>query len=88
MSAQLFGPRCLCIDCSPAAPGPTYSEQFRHECEVRYVADLPGTAARVEYLRMVVDKRGYPAGKRLRDDAVAELKRRREATAVAAGVEQ
>lgn len=41
------------------------SEAWRHECEARYVAELPDRAARQSYLQKVIDKRGAAAGQRL-----------------------
>ena len=44
----------------------TYSEEYRHECEVRFVAkmDLKG---RRQYLGGVLEKRGVEAQQRLKD---------------------
>lgn len=53
---------------APAAPD-TASEAYRHECEIRFVANLPNDAARNKYLTRVHEKRGEAAWKRLREDA-------------------
>jgi len=46
----------------------TYSEQHRHECEVRWVAALPTPARRRAYLDSIEQRRGKPAADRLRTD--------------------
>lgn len=46
----------------------TYSEQFRHECEVRYVVALPTRQQRLDFLAAVEKRRGEAAARRLRDD--------------------
>ena len=44
----------------------TYSEQYRHECELRYIAsmDLKG---RRHYLGLVLEKRGVVALNKLKE---------------------
>lgn len=59
---------CLCEMCRPDDPGRTYTEAFRHECEVRYVVGLPSNERRAEYLEKVFEKRGRKAYKRLRKE--------------------
>lgn len=51
--------------------GFTYTEQHRHECEVRFVLAMPSRARRAEYLDGVTHRRGQAAGDALRQ-AVAE----------------
>jgi hypothetical protein len=52
--------------------GFTYSEQHRHECEVRHVAALPTRAERAAYLDERLErKRGKAAADRLRFDVAA-----------------
>jgi len=53
-------------------------EAKRHACEVDYVLAKPSKAARNAYLAMVAKARGQVAADRLRDDAMAEWKRRQE----------
>lgn len=43
------------------------SEPWRHECEARYVANLPSREARQGYLAFVRDRRGGPAGQQLEE---------------------
>lgn len=40
-------------------------EEWRHECEARYVAQLPSQAARHGYVACVKDRRGEAAGRAL-----------------------
>lgn len=47
---------------------------WRHECEVRYVANLGSNEARAAYLALVSGARGQAAAKRLRVDAWALMK--------------
>jgi hypothetical protein len=60
---------CRCQMCYPENPAPTYTETFRHECEVRYVANLPSDDRRTAYLEEVDKCRGQAAYFRLRRDA-------------------
>lgn len=46
----------------------TYSESYRHECEVRWIAALPTTARRRAYLDAIEQRRGKPAADKLRAD--------------------
>lgn len=55
--------------------GHTYSDQYRHECEVRYVLSLPGKERRRAYLEAVDKLRGKAAGDRLRQDILKAWKR-------------
>lgn len=50
--------------------GWTYSEQHRHECEVRYVAGMSTREQRRAYLDGVRAKRGAAAADKLRDDVL------------------
>ena len=59
---------CHCSNCSKE-PLPTYSEQFRHEAEVRYVAKQSGAWIK-EFLEGVEKKRGVAARKKLRKDVL------------------
>lgn len=45
----------------------SYSEEWRHECEARHVARLPGQAARHGYVAGVKEIRGAAAGQALAD---------------------
>lgn len=47
----------------------TTSEGYRHECEVRVVADMATNQERADYLQGVTKKRGEAAAERLRRDA-------------------
>lgn len=47
-----------------------YSEEWRHECEARYIANLPSREARQGYLQFVRGRRGAEAGQRLEDLAM------------------
>lgn len=58
----------------------TYSEAWRHECEARWVANLPDLERRRNYLDGVAKRRGQAAGDRLRIQ-VAEVWRARRAQA-------
>jgi hypothetical protein len=44
----------------------TYSEQYRHECELRYVASMP-LSERRKYLGLVLEKRGVIALNQLKE---------------------
>lgn len=50
--------------------GRTESEQFRHECEVRWVAKLPDHDSRRRFLAEVEKHRGKVAAERLRSDVM------------------
>ena len=66
---------CRCIDCSET-PAPTYTEQFRHESEVREVMRRFGTKERIkEYLAGIEKARGHEAAQRLRKDLLIEWQR-------------
>jgi hypothetical protein len=45
------------------------TEQWRHECEVRWLANLPTNKERTEHLKGVEKKRGRPAMLKLLRDA-------------------
>lgn len=47
--------------------GHTYTEAWRHECEVRYVVKMDGPESRRAFLDGVEKKRGKAAADRLRD---------------------
>ena len=59
--------------------GPTWTEQHRHECEVRHVCGLPGHEARREYLDGIERKRGKPAADTLRADVRKVFEARKSA---------
>lgn len=40
---------CLCPACTDT-PAPTYTDEFRHACELAHVAALPSREARGRYL--------------------------------------
>ena len=50
------------------------SEQWRHECEVRFVIKLSTREIRATYLNGVEQKRGKPAADKLRMDVLAQWK--------------
>lgn len=58
---------CYCPNCS-SEPQPTYTEAWRHACEVRDVASM-SQAARARYLDLVRDNRGPEAMARIMEDA-------------------
>ena len=66
----LFGSidACRCESCTDD-PAPTYTREFRHECEVREVAGMESNQARRDYLALVEKKRGLNAATRLREGA-------------------
>lgn len=47
----------------------TYSEQYRHECEVRWLASQP-LQVRRKVLGLIGDARGHEAQQRLQDELV------------------
>jgi ribosome modulation factor len=51
--------------------GPTWTEAWRHECEVRYVCSFPNSLRRHEYLDGVRKQRGDGAADVLGADARA-----------------
>ena len=53
-------------------------DQYRHECEVRYIASLPDTMIMKEMLNVIEKKRGKIAADRLRAEVRQELIKRRE----------
>ena len=65
---------CLCQACC-AKPSPTYTEKFRHECEVRYVASLAHKSARKVYLSKVAIARGRDVVQRI-IDGLRKMQRR------------
>lgn len=63
---------CRCIDCSET-PALTYTEQHRHESEVREVMRRFGTRDQIRaYLEGIEKKRGFEAMQRLRMDLLKE----------------
>jgi hypothetical protein len=70
---------CACESCRPDDPAPTYTERFRHECEVRYISLLDDPR---EYLAGVVKTRGVTAQQRL----IADLAQLRELGRKVAGL--
>lgn len=46
--------------------GETYSEQYRHECELRYIASM-NLSERRKYLGLVLEKRGVVALEKLKE---------------------
>ena len=64
---------CLCPSCAKE-PAETYSEQFRHETEVRFVAQHDAEWI-AQYLDVVKVKRGEAAWMKLREDVRKEWKR-------------
>jgi len=54
----------------------TSSEEHRHSCEARYVANLPNNERRKAYLDGVAAKRGKAAADRLRLDAWSIMRER------------
>ena len=64
-------------DAAPDQRGHTYSEAFRHECEVRYVLALPSKWARRDYLNSLHKWRSPAAVERLRADVAAAWHARR-----------
>lgn len=57
--------------------GFTYSEQHRHECEVRHVLALSTRHERADYIAVVTKRRGDAAGERMRTDLSAAWAARR-----------
>lgn len=53
----------------------TSSADFRHDCEVRYVAAMRSDAERRTYLTGVFEKRGKAAWQRLRFDVWNAMER-------------
>ncbi|HJT63100.1 MAG TPA: hypothetical protein VJ797_15630 [Burkholderiales bacterium] len=51
----------------PVITGPTFTEEYRHQCEVRHVRAM-GSARQQEYLKGVAEKRGAPAAERIKGD--------------------
>lgn len=47
----------------------TYSEQYRHECEIRWLANQP-LQVRRKVLGLIGDARGHEAQQRLQDELV------------------
>ena len=47
----------------------TKSEEYRHECELRYIANMD-LSGRREYLVLVRDKRGLKAMKQLQEGLI------------------
>ena len=58
---------CLCVDCSET-PDYRYSEEYRHEREVKMIVDMKYIHERREYLAGVEKQRGKAAADRLKAD--------------------
>lgn len=56
-------------------PIDTNGEEWRHQCEVRYVANLPNDEARRKYLDGVRKARGVEPWSRLRKDTWELIRR-------------
>lgn len=54
-------------------------EAWRHECEVRWLAGMPGWRI-AEYLKAAEEKRGRPAAEKLLSDVREARKAAREST--------
>lgn len=52
-------------------------DQYRHECEVRYIASLQNTMVMKGMLDNIEKKRGKASANKLREDVRAELMSRR-----------
>lgn len=63
--------RCRCERCDPGDPAPTYTQRYRHHCEVMHIIGLPTRTSRTEYLDAVRQKRGRAAAEQLRQSVVA-----------------
>jgi hypothetical protein len=73
MQKALFDEEPQPVQPEPAPPAPfTWSEQWRHECEVRHVLNLSPMERR-GYLERVTLKRGAERGGQLRRDVEAQL---------------
>ena len=68
---------CRCESCSPADVAPTYSEQYRKSCEVRFVARLPSQDGRRAYLTKIEALRGNAARLELEQAAMDEFNKQR-----------
>lgn len=51
----------------------TYSEEWRHECEVRWIADQP-LEVRRKVLGLIEDARGKQARKKIEAELIAKWK--------------
>lgn len=60
-------------------PVDTWGEDWRLECEIRYVLNLPHREARNDYLRLVAKHRGQEAADLLQSQADALFYKRRAA---------
>lgn len=63
-------------DDRPTVPNPppqidTWGEVWRHECEVRWLANRPNANTRRAYLDAIEQRRGRPAADRLRASLLA-----------------
>lgn len=61
--------------------GPTWSEAWRHECEVKFVLAMGSPEERRDHLDACERRRGKPAADRLRADVRAAFTARRHALA-------
>ena len=58
---------CYCEHCSPS-PLPTWTDDWRHSCEVRQLAGLSTNEERKVRLAGIAERRGQAAADRLRMD--------------------
>lgn len=54
------------------------SNEYRHDCEVRWVISLGNVYRMKEYMDKVQARRGNNAADKLREDVRAEIKRQRD----------
>jgi len=57
----------------------TYSEEWRHECEIRHIAKMP-LQERRKYLVLVMERRGMPERKRIENSLYVLWERRKNET--------
>lgn len=63
----------------PEAGGATYTEAFRHACEVRYCVAMSSNDERKRYLEGVEKRRGRTAADRIRRDVWRAMRERSSA---------
>lgn len=69
---------CHCVDCSDTQEK-TYTDEHRHECEVREVMRRFGTKEQIKaYLEGIEKVRGFEAMQRLRKDLLVEFMKNRK----------
>lgn len=49
-------------------PPDTYSEAWRHECEIRFVLAMPSRERRAAYLELIEKHRGKAAADRMKEE--------------------